>query len=128
MPGSPYTILLVDDSPMILERISEILKDVSCIITVKKAAGFEEAVAILFQSPIDLAMLDINLHGKNGIQLLSFIKENYPFVKTIMLTNQSDNFYRNLCKRLGSDSFIDKSNEFDQITDNVMRYYTGTTV
>jgi len=126
MPGNAYTILLVDDSPIILERISQILQEVSCITSVKTAFDFEEAVAVFEKETINVALLDINLPGRNGIQLLTYIKDNYPLVKTIMLTNQSDSFYRNLCKRLGSDFFIDKSNEFEMITESVIRYYTNS--
>lgn len=124
MQPKAYTVLLVEDSPIVLDRICDILNEVSCITEVKCAASFEEAVLLLEGNTVNVALLDINLPGKNGIQLLRFIKDNYPYVRTIMLTNQSDTYYRNLCKRLGSDSFIDKSNEFDTITDTVMRYYS----
>lgn len=125
MSSNTYTVLLVDDSKIIVERVSALLSEVSCITNVERAASFEEAIIILENHTINVALLDINLPGKNGIELLSFIKQKYPDVKTIMLTNQSDSFYRNLCKRLGSDSFIDKSNEFEKITDKVRRFYSN---
>jgi DNA-binding NarL/FixJ family response regulator len=126
MSGQAYTVLIVDDSFIIQQRISEILSEVSCVTDVKIASGFEEAVSVLQKNKVDLALLDINLPGKNGIQLLMYIRENFPLIKTIMLTNQSDSYYRKLCERLGCDSFFDKSNEFELMIDRLVGYYSDS--
>lgn len=119
-----YKVLIVDDSPMIVERIFEILEELSCISYVGKALNFTEAVELLEEQRYDAALLDINLPGKNGIELLSYIKANYPHMKIIMLSNQSDDYYRNLCKTLGSDSFIDKTSEFEDIPKTIKEYFS----
>jgi len=40
-----------------------------------------------------------------------------------MLTNQSDEHYRSLCQRLGSDLFMDKTSEFELIPETILNYY-----
>ena len=122
MKTKRYKILVVDDALIIVERVSEILKELECIEFVSKASNYAEAVALLALEKYDVALLDINLPGKNGIELLSFIKENYPGIKTIMLTNQSNEYYRNLCEKLGTDHFIDKSSEFEKIPHLISNY------
>ena len=95
-------ILIVDDSSLIVEKLSEILRDVDSIEVVSKAASYSEAVELLAANPTDIAFLDIKLPGKNGIELLKFIKANYPGIKVIMLTNQVSEHYRKLCKNMES--------------------------
>lgn len=121
-----YKVLVVDDSTIIVERIYEILGELDCISFVGKATSFSEAVELLRDQRYDVAMLDINLPGKNGIELLSFIKANHPSIKIIMLSNQSDDYYRNLCQSLGSDSFIDKTSEFENIPHTIRRYFNDS--
>lgn len=118
-----YKVLIVDDSPIIIKRLIEILGELNCITYIGEANGFSEAVHSLEQEKYDVVLLDINLSGKNGIELLSFIKVNYPSIKIIMLSNQSGDYYRNLCNELGSDSFIDKTSEFENIPKTIIRYY-----
>ena len=60
-------------------------------------------------------MLDIQLPGKNGIELLSFVKSRYPQIKIIIVTNRASDYYRDLCNEMGANSFIDKSTEFEKI-------------
>ncbi len=118
-----YKVLVVDDSPIIVERIFQILGELDCITFIAKATNFSEAVTLLNEQIFNIVLLDINLPGKNGIELLSYIKANYPDIKNIMLTNQSDDYYRNLCQNLGSDSFIDKTSEFENIPHTILKYY-----
>jgi DNA-binding NarL/FixJ family response regulator len=121
-----YKVLVVDDSPIIVDRVFDILGELECITFVGKATSFSEAVTLLAEQKYDLAMLDINLPGKNGIELLSYIKSNYPHIKIVMLSNQSDDYYRNLCSNLGSDSFIDKTSEFENIPQTISRYFNDS--
>lgn len=117
MSEEKFTALIVDDSQLISDRMEKQLMELDCISFTHKASSFIGAIVLLEEKDIDVAILDINLSapGKNGVELLQFIKQNYPKVKTVMLTNQSDDYYRNLCTKLGSDHFMDKTVEFDNI-------------
>jgi DNA-binding NarL/FixJ family response regulator len=51
----------------------------------------------------------------NGLNLLITLKQRYPKMKVIMLTNLAEPQYRNTCKAFGADYFFDKSVDFDRI-------------
>ena len=82
---------------------------------ITSAGSYEEALVLLVPAHPDIAILDINLPGASGIELLRYIKTRYPSTHVIMLSNQSGEFYRAKCKSLGASYFIDKSTEFDQV-------------
>lgn len=63
----------------------------------------------------DLVLLDINLPGKSGIELLRKIKGSGSECEVIMITNHADDYYKKVCRDLGADYFLDKSIEFSML-------------
>lgn len=114
-------ILLVDDSRIILNRLSGQLLELDNVLNVGKATNFQKAVEMLNREPFDLALLDINLPGKNGIELLAHIKSNYPNIKAIMVTNRGSQHYRDICAEMGSFGFIDKSREMENLPSLILK-------
>lgn len=115
MKNKKKNILIVDDSPLIIERLILILKDQNNVGTVSHTGSWAEASLFLNRSGFDIIFLDINLPDISGIKLLVFIKVNFPQTAVIMFTNQGSAYYKNLCKKNGADYFIDKSKDFHQI-------------
>jgi len=115
MSALKKTILIVDDSPVIVSRVTELLKEINYVDTIINAGDHDQAVKLMETEKIDIVFLDIQLPGKNGIDILKFIKKNHPGIKTVMLSNQASTYYRNLCSKEGASFFIDKSKEFDLI-------------
>src|SRR4051812_23360020 len=109
------TILIVDDSILIIERVTEILKDLETVSSVNQVHSYPEAMAALNQSRPDIILLDINLPGTNGIELLRHLKKNDPAIVVIMFSNRGNTYYKELCKSLGADFFVDKSKGFEQL-------------
>jgi CheY-like chemotaxis protein len=109
------TILIVDDSPLITERLQAMLRELENIGSVEWAGDYPSALEQLMTRHPDVVLLDINLPGISGLDLLRHIKGNYPSIGVVMLTNQAGDFYRNICKKLGADYFIDKSKEFEEV-------------
>lgn len=79
-------ILLVDDHVMLLEGINNLLEQQSGIKVVAKAAGTEHAIQLLKQTSVDLIITDLHMPGKDGVALFNYVKNNYPSIKTIVLS------------------------------------------
>jgi len=107
-----FAILIVDDNKMFVERIIGMLEKIENIKMINVAADFDEANRILESQKHNLVILDINLPGKNGIELLKQIKSSDHPCEVIMLTNHADDFYREQCISLGAKYFLDKSQDF----------------
>lgn len=110
-------ILIVDDSPLIVDRLTELISELQNIGSIVKAATFAESIDLLKENRPDIAVLDINLPDKSGIEVLKYIKAEYPSIVVIMFTNQGNSYYQDICKNLGAEYFVDKSRGFDQIPD-----------
>ncbi len=109
-------ILLIDDSLSVLQRLQFLLSDLKQVSRTEAVMSAEEALSILDHYEPDVMVLDINMPGMNGIEMLRKMPEKKfarPIV--IMLTNNTFSVYRDECMRLGADYFLDKSRDFQQI-------------
>lgn len=123
MKKKDLKVLIVDHALLVVSRVSEIISELDCVASVSVATTYEEAVKKIALLQPDIVLLDIYLKDKSGLELLEFIKRNHPAIKAIMLTNQSSDNYKNLCEKIGSDHFIDKSSEFENITGIIESYH-----
>lgn len=115
MKTQEQAILIVDDSALIIERLLAMLNGLGPVKDITTASNYKEAVGVLTETKVDIAILDIHLTGKNGIELLKFIVKNYPQTKVMMLSNADNEKYRELCKKEGAMYFIDKSKDFELV-------------
>lgn len=81
------------------------------------ASDYEEACRLLKDDHPDIILLDINLPGRNGIELLKMIRTVNPGCRVIILTNHGDEYYRRQCMELKADHFLDKSLDFEKVPD-----------
>jgi len=108
-------ILIADDSSVILSRLKNTMEENPKVNLIGEANNAGEISNFLKFVMPDVISLDIMMPGKSGIEVLMEIKKDYPSVKVIMLTNQSESYYRKLCMSLGADYFFDKSTEFTKV-------------
>lgn len=114
------TVLIVDDSNQIRERLVTLLSESAHIRIIAQAANGLEAMAAFQRLKPDTVILDIHLPGNNGIEILKAIKARSAHTKVIMLTNHDDVQYRQQCRRLGADHFLNKALEFEKLVDVIM--------
>ncbi len=106
------SILIVDDNLNFVDRMIGLLREVANVGDIYTASDFDEARRMLAEEDPQVVLLDINLPGKNGIELLKLIKKNSADCEVIMITNHADDYYREQCHELGARYFLDKSNDF----------------
>ena len=101
------TILIVDDSKMNREMLSEILKD---DYNTLEAADGAEAVAVLkeHEHDIDLVLLDIVMPGMDGFEVLSIMNRyNWiEYIPVIMISSEGDFSYIKKAYDLGATDYI----------------------
>lgn len=98
-------VLLVDDEPSIRFTMGEFLKRAGYSVLI--AADFDSA-AMLKAEDLDVAVVDINLPGKNGIQLLQKITSAEAYVPVIMITGEPNLSVVPEIVRAGAYDFIAK--------------------
>ncbi len=80
-----------------------------------QAQNASEAIAAFQQLKPEVAILDIQMPGGSGIDVLVHIKKESPRTTVIMLTNYPLPPFRKCCQKAGADYFFDKSTEFEKV-------------
>ncbi|HAO47152.1 MAG TPA: hypothetical protein DCQ97_09515 [Chitinophagaceae bacterium] len=109
------SLLIVDDSILIVQRLSHLLKEARIVKELYTAENYNEGVKIITEKKPGIVLLDIQLPGKNGIDLLKWIVAEHPAIKVVMISNQASEHYQRLCRQIGAIGFIDKSKDFDLV-------------
>ncbi|MCU0585443.1 MAG: sigma-54 dependent transcriptional regulator [Desulfobacterales bacterium] len=106
-PGSlPAAILAVDDSPDALELIQRHLLPAGH--TVITAAGADEAVRLLKETPFDLVITDMRMPKVSGLDLIRHIRNNYRGVGILMVTGYPTLGGAVEAVRLGAEDYLAK--------------------
>jgi DNA-binding NarL/FixJ family response regulator len=115
-------VFLVDDSVIILEKLSSMLSDIDGVSIAGQARSADDAIQSIVKLKPDAVILDIRLNlGGNGMDVLMRIKNENPAPTVIMLTNYPYPQYREKCMALGADYFFDKVTEIEKINDTIER-------
>ena len=119
------SILVVDDEKNIRITISEFLRERKY--TVHLAEDALTAVELLRETPIDLVITDIMMPRMKGTDLLDHIREEYPDIKTILITGQASLENATASLRGGAFDYLQKpvtKNTLLSVVENACRILT----
>ncbi|WP_035105518.1 response regulator [Desulfohalovibrio reitneri] len=80
-------VLIVDDEAEFVETLVKRLRKRK--LDVAGAKGGEEALTVLEERPVDVAVVDVKMPDMNGLELLKIIKKRWPLTEVIMLTGHA---------------------------------------
>ena len=107
------SILIVDDEPSILQSLGGLLSDEG--FEVMSAFNGYEALKIIDAESPDLVLLDIWMPGMDGLEVLSEIKKENPFIQVIMITGHGTIDTAIKATKLGAYDFIEKPLSIDRV-------------
>ncbi len=81
-------VLIVDDDPGVLRALGRIIKREGY--TVFESSGGVEALEVLGERNIDLAIVDLNMPDMNGIALMRWMRKAYSGVKLVPMSAVGD--------------------------------------
>lgn len=111
--ANDYKILLVDDEPGILASSKALLESVRYEVDV--AEGGKAAILKLQEKEFDLMLLDMNMPGVNGHQVMEFINEKQINIAVVVLSGETDFDSVTRAFQLGAFDYIKKPFEFDEL-------------
>jgi Response regulator containing a CheY-like receiver domain and an HTH DNA-binding domain len=108
-------VFLADDSLAIRQRLSALL-DAADMAVVGQGATPQSCIAGILRSQPDVVVLDVQLEGGTGLEVLKAVRAAAPEVAFVVLSNSAAPAYRKRYLGEGARQFLDKSTEFDQLT------------
>lgn len=114
-------ILLVDDEVKFLKAVSERLSIKGFDVTT--ATNGDEAIDAANKGGFDVAVLDLQMPGTDGAQVLKILKQNHKFIEIIMLTGHATVDSAVECTKLGAFKYLEKPYDFDKMVDALKEAY-----
>lgn len=108
-------VFLVEDSPLVRERLAQMLAALPGTSVVGQASGVQEAISGILATKPDLVLLDLSLDHGSGFDVLSAVHGKEPGIAVYMLSNFASEPYRRHAERLGASGFFDKSTDFERV-------------
>jgi CheY-like chemotaxis protein/predicted regulator of Ras-like GTPase activity (Roadblock/LC7/MglB family) len=117
MPKKQPTILVVDNDIATVSSISDHLSSYAeCL----AATSYNEALSTLEREEgISLVISEIRMPGRDGFDLLMWLRENRPKVKVIMTTAHGSSLVKSLAKQKGAVMYLEKPLDLKQVMDTV---------
>ena len=108
-------VFIADDSRVVVERLADLLKEVPGVQLVGRANDVPEAIHSIVKTNPDAVILDLQMPGGSGLDVLRSIRRSHPSVWVVICTNYPYPQYREECIAAGANYFLDKSAEFEKI-------------
>jgi DNA-binding NarL/FixJ family response regulator len=108
-------ILIADDHAVVRRGLREILADSLPEATFSEAGNADEALGLLDRRPANLVVLDINMPGRSGLDVLKDVKHIYPRLPVIVLSVQPEDQYALRCLRAGAAAYINKDSAPEEL-------------
>lgn len=127
---SKYKALLVDDENLLLDSL-EVILTLNGFDIVGKANDGREALKILEEevNQCDIALVDLNMKGMGGLELIRLMKERYPDIKILVLTTfYDDKYITDAITGGGADGYLLKDSGKDAIIGAITQILGGITV
>lgn len=121
-------VLLADDQELVRAGIRLVLKHAEDIEVVAEAADGHEAAQLAVRHQVDVAMLDIQMPGTDGLLAAERIAERAPSVRVVMLTTFGEHAYVARALRAGAAGFLLKDSSPQELIRAVRTIAAGSPV
>lgn len=125
MTTIPSTLLIIEDSPLIQDRLLKLLEGLHEIKVIAVVATVAEALDRIGLDRPAMLLLDIALSDGDGFEVLKGLEGRVPLTHVVMLTNYANPLFRQRAAKWGVRHFYDKSTEFDRAIDCLRRLALG---
>lgn len=121
-----FTVLLVDDEVEYLDVLVKRLRKRK--LSLLSASSGEEALRLVQEHPVDVAVLDVKMPGMDGISVLKEIKKINPSIEVLMLTGHANVEVALEGMALGAFDYLMKPVDFDELLYKLQDAYKKRTL
>jgi DNA-binding NarL/FixJ family response regulator len=119
-------ILLVDDHPLVRERLAEIINRESDLIVCGEAEDRHDAIVAIPTKRPDLAIIDLTLKSSDGLELIKDIRSRWPKLRMLVVSMHDESLYAERVIRAGALGYITKQEATRSILVAIRRVLEGT--
>src|SRR5260221_3991069 len=107
--------LIVDDHEIVRRGLKEVLGDEFSELQISEAENSRAALELITTQEWDIVLLDINIPGRNGLEVLSEIKRLRPRTPVLVVSAYPEEEFAIRSLKLGASGYLNKSSASDEV-------------
>ena len=104
-------VVLCDDHAVLRRGIRDTLADASDITVTGEAGGYSELREVLRSAPCDVLLLDLNMPGRSGLEVLTSLRETHSAIKVLVVSMYPEDQYALRCLKAGAQGYANKAGD-----------------
>ena len=108
-------VVLCDDHAILRRGIRDTLLEDPLISVTAEASGYAELRETLRQAACDVLLLDINMPGRNGLEVLASLRETHPHIRVLMVSMYPEDQYALRSLKAGAHGYANKAGDPTQL-------------
>ena len=118
-------VILCDDHALIRRGIRDTLSDATDIRVVGEAGDYGELRALMRKQPCDVLVLDINMPGRSGLDVLQTLKDEPVAMRVLVVSMHPEEQYAIRALRAGAYGYVNKGSNAQLLVDAVRMVAQG---
>lgn len=118
-------ILIADDHAIVREGLKQIVAEQNDMHVEGEAANYNELFQLLPQKSWNIVILDIHMPGKNGLEAIKDIRQQYPDLPVLILSMYSEEQYGLRSIKAGASGFLEKASAPDELVKAIQKIIAG---
>lgn len=118
-------IVIIDDHEIFIQGLSFLIGRENDFEVVGTALNFFDAEKLVNKLQPDLAIIDLNLGDKDGLELIQLFTEKYPRTKILVLSMMEERYYAHRCLACGARGYIMKAMAADTVISAIKTVLAG---
>ncbi len=124
-PDNKTRIVLVDDHPMVRERLAEVINREADMMVCGEAEDRGGALEVIARETPGLAIVDLTLKRSNGLDLIKDLQVMHPELRVLVLSMQDETLYAERAIRAGAHGYITKQEATRSILNAIREVLAG---
>jgi len=104
-------VILCDDHAMVRRGIRDTLTEAVDIQVTAEASSYSEVRDAIRSHPCDVLVLDINMPGRSGLEVLASLRESTSPIKVLVVSMFPEDQYAIRCLRAGAQGYLNKAGD-----------------
>jgi DNA-binding NarL/FixJ family response regulator len=120
-----HRILLTDDHAILRQGLKQILAEEIPGAKFGEAGDAAETLKLLHQQTWDVLVLDINMPGRNGFEVLDEVRRNYPLLAVLVLSSTPEDQLGVRVMKAGASGYLNKQTAPERLVEAVQKILAG---
>jgi two-component system response regulator NreC len=118
-------ILIVDDHVIVRQGIAQLVNREPDLDVCQEAGDADSAIAVLRETTVDLAIVDISLPGTSGIELVKLIRDAQPNLPVLVMSMHDEALYSDRAFRAGAKGYVMKQEATEKLLAAIRKILNG---